>query len=59
MLAKLFNALFDRFGHRVCCARIPEWTAHVGQKWRPIDEAPFNLYNVIWAFQNWIRYRME
>ena len=32
--------------------RIPGWAAHIGQKWRPYDQAPFNLYNVLWLIQN-------
>lgn len=33
--------------------RIPEWTAHVGQRWDTIDVAPWNLYNVIWRIGQW------
>jgi len=39
-------------GHRLCCGRIPGWTAHVGQAWDTYDVAPFNLYNVIWRCQH-------
>ncbi|QSE84784.1 hypothetical protein [Rhodococcus koreensis] len=39
----------------ICCGRIPEWTAHVGQAWNTYDVAPWNLYNVIWRIQHWIR----
>ena len=35
-------------GHRLCCGRIPEWTAHVGQPWDTDDVAPWNPYNVLW-----------
>jgi len=36
----LFNLLFRLTGHRVCCGRIPGWTAHVGQPWDTYDVAP-------------------
>ena len=26
------NTLLDITGHHLCCGRIPEWTAHVGQR---------------------------
>ncbi|MBC2638047.1 hypothetical protein ACFTWF_16045 [Rhodococcus sp. NPDC056960] len=55
MRAALCNALFAAFGHRICCGRIPEWTAHVGQPWDTYDVAPWNLYNVIWRGQYWVR----
>jgi hypothetical protein len=55
----LCNAAFRLFGHRICCGRIPEWTAHVGQKWDTYDVAPWNLYNVIWCIQTWIRNGIE
>ncbi|GEM_PF-2970477 len=55
MRAILCNTLFSVFGHRVCCGRIPGWTAHVGQRWDTYDVAPANLYNVIWCVQTWIR----
>jgi hypothetical protein len=52
----LCNALFHLFGHRICCGRIPEWTTRVGrQPWQPVDVAPWNLYNVIWRAQHWVR----
>lgn len=35
------------------CCRIPEWTAHVGQRWDTFDVAPWNLYNVIWRIGQW------
>jgi hypothetical protein len=53
--AALCNTLFAVFGHRICCGRIPEWTAYVGQEWDTYHVAPWNLYNVIWRIQNWIR----
>ncbi|MDI9951345.1 hypothetical protein [Rhodococcus sp. IEGM 1305] len=49
------NALYSVLDHRICCGRIPEWTAHVGQPWDTYDVAPWNLYNVIWRIQHWIR----
>ncbi|MBF0661411.1 MULTISPECIES: hypothetical protein [unclassified Rhodococcus (in: high G+C Gram-positive bacteria)] len=55
MRAALCNTLFTVFGHRICCGRIPEWTAYVGQEWDTYHVAPWNLYNVIWRIQNWIR----
>ncbi|KAF2412532.1 hypothetical protein B1729_14565 [Microbacterium sp. B35-04] len=55
MRGKLCNLLFSLFGHRVCCGRIPAWTAHVGQRWDTYDLAPLNLYNAIWRVQDWIR----
>lgn len=55
----LCTTLFRMFGHRICCGRIPEWTAHVGQPWQPIDVAPWNLYNVVWRVQTWIRTRVD
>lgn len=51
----LANTLFRLFGHRICCGRIPDWAAHVGQTWATYDEAPFNLYNVLWRIQQRIR----
>lgn len=55
MRAAFCKALFAVFDHRICCGRIPEWTAHVGQEWDTFDVAPWNLYNVIWQIQHWIR----
>lgn len=55
----LCNTLFRMFGHRICCGHIPDWTAHVGQNWQPIDVAPWNLYNMIWWVQTWIRSRVD
>ena len=55
----LCRTLFRMFGHRICCGRIPEWTAHVGQTWQPIDIAPWNLYNMVWRVQTWIRSRVD
>lgn len=54
MRAAFCNSLFRMFGHRVCCSKLPEWTAHVGQRWDVYDVAPWNLYNVIWRIRNWI-----
>ncbi|GAB3612594.1 hypothetical protein [Humibacter ginsengisoli] len=59
MKAVLCNSLFRVFGHHICCGRIPEWTTRVGQEWKTYDEAPWNLYNVIWRVQNWIRGGMD
>lgn len=55
MRSALCNAVYHFTGHRICCGRIPEWTAHVGQRWRVATEAPWNLYNVIWSAQHWVR----
>jgi len=55
MRGMLCDTLFRLFGHRICCGRIPEWTARVGQRWDTHDVAPFNLYNVIWFVQNGVR----
>lgn len=55
MRGMLCNTLFRLFGHGVCCGRIPGWTAHVGQRWDMWDVAPWNLYNVVWRVQHWIR----
>lgn len=55
MRGMLCDTLFHLFGHRVCCGRIPAWTARVGQRWDTYDVAPFNLYNVIWCVQHWVR----
>jgi uncharacterized membrane protein len=49
------SALFRVFGHRLCCGRIPDWTAHVGQRWDTFDVAPWNLYNALWRAQQWMR----
>jgi hypothetical protein len=54
MKAVFCRALFRVLGHRACC-EIPEWTAHVGQKWAPYDEAPLNLYNLLWRVQTRVR----
>ncbi|GAB4078088.1 hypothetical protein GCM10028781_28560 [Nostocoides australiense] len=41
-----------------CCARIPAWTARVGQPWRPYPDAPWNLYNAPWRAQHtWLTLR--
>jgi hypothetical protein len=53
------NPIFRLTGHRLCCGRIPEWTAHVGQPWRPFDEAPLNLYNLVWRVQVTLRGWMD
>lgn len=50
MLTRLLSALADTLitltRHRICC-RIPEWTAHVGQRWDTYDVAPWNLGTVL------------
>ncbi|GAA4155941.1 hypothetical protein [Leifsonia shinshuensis] len=51
------DSLFRALGHRACC-RLPEWTAHIGQRWDSFDVAPWNLYNLLWAAQTWIRQGM-
>lgn len=55
MRALICNTLFCLFGHHICCGRVPEWTAHVGQKWDTFEAAPWNLYNVVWRAQDWVR----
>lgn len=55
MRGMLCNTLFRLFGHRVCCGRIPAWTARVGQRWDSYDRAPLNLYHVVWRVQDWVR----
>ena len=57
-LALTCSALIDGTEHRICC-RIPEWTAHVGQRWKPYDEAPWNLYNMWWVAGQWIGIQAE
>jgi len=32
-----------------------ERTAYVGQHWDTYDVAPWNLYNVLWCAQQWMR----
>lgn len=51
----LCNTVYRFTGHRICCGRIPAWTAHVGQRWDTYDVAPWNLYNAIWRAQEWLR----
>jgi hypothetical protein len=57
-LALVCTALVIGSRHRVCC-RIPSWTAHVGQQWKPFDKAPWNLYNVWWRIGQRIAIRAE
>ncbi|WP_169582095.1 MULTISPECIES: hypothetical protein [Microbacterium] len=59
MVRMLIRLLFSVLGHRICCGRIPSWTARVGQSWDTYDVAPGNLYNVIWRAQSWIRSRVD
>lgn len=59
MRGTLCDTLFRLFGHRVCCGCIPAWTARVGQEWDTWDLAPWNLYNVIWRAQSWVRMGMS
>jgi len=47
------NLLITVTRHRVCC-RIPDWTAHVGQRWDTHDVSPCNLYNLWWRAGQWI-----
>lgn len=51
--AAMCDAIIAGTRHRVCC-RIPSWAAYVGQRWRPYDEAPWNLYNVWWRSGQWV-----
>ena len=55
----LCNTLFHFFGHHICCGHIPEWMAHVGQSWQPIDAAPWNLSHNAWRAQTWLRSRVD
>jgi len=55
MRTLICDALFRLFGHRICCGRIPAWTAHVGQRWDVYTAAPWNLYNALWRAQAWVR----
>ena len=55
----LSRLLFRLFGHHICCGRIPEWTASVGEPWDTYDVAPRNLYNMIWRIQAWVRNRID
>jgi len=50
----LCDTLFRVFGHRVCC-HVPQWTARGGQSWDTYDVAPWNLYNLVWAAEAWVR----
>ena len=52
MLTFIAHVIASLPGHRFC-GRIPEWTAHVGQRWDTFDVAPSNLYNVIWRIGQW------
>lgn len=59
MLTSLFcRAVHTLSGHFFCC-NIPEWTVRVGQHWDTFDEAPWNLYNVIWRFGQWVAKHAE
>jgi len=53
MLAVLCDLVTELTRHRFCC-RIPDWTAHVGQRWDTFDVAPWNLYNVCWRVGQWL-----
>lgn len=55
MRTALCNAVYRHTGHRICCGRIPDWTARIGQQWDTDDVAPWNLYNIIWRAQQWAR----
>jgi hypothetical protein len=47
----LCRGIITMTSHRLCCGKIPGWTAHVGQPWDTYDVAPWNLYNVLWRAQ--------
>ena len=56
------NTLFQVFGHRACCPRIPTWTAYVGLPWRPMGESRWsvcNLFNAWWVSAAYVRRYME
>ena len=55
MRTTICNAVYRLTRHRICCGRIPAWTARIGQRWDTYDVAPWNLYNVIWWGQKWVR----
>ncbi len=59
MVRMLCRFLFALLGHRICCGRIPEWTARVGQEWDTYDVAPLNLYNIVWRIQSSVRNRVD
>lgn len=53
MRSFICTTLFRMFGHRICCGSIPGWMA--GRRWQTVDVAPWNLYNILWRAQHWIR----
>jgi hypothetical protein len=53
MRSLICNTLFAVFGHSICCGHIPDWTA--GRRWDTVAVKPWNLYNIIWRVQVWIR----
>ncbi|MBN7792506.1 hypothetical protein [Microbacterium esteraromaticum] len=59
MRTALCNGIYRLTGHHVCCGRIPNWTAGVGQRWDTYDLASWNLYNIIWRVQAWVRAGMD
>lgn len=59
MRTALCNGIYEITGHRICCGRIPAWTARIGQRWDTHDLAPWNLYNLVWLAQHWLRNGMS
>lgn len=51
-------AMFTRFAEWLCFARIPGWTARVGQPWDTYDVTPWNLYNILWRGQQTLARRV-
>lgn len=51
VLTMLCKLIFAITGHRICC-RIPGWLA--GPRWEPVDVKPWNPYNMVWSFGQWV-----
>ncbi len=51
-MCRALVALESSTGHWLCAP--PEWAAHVGRRWRPFDEEPWNLLNVWWCVGQWV-----
>jgi hypothetical protein len=55
MRSAFCNGIYQLTAHRICCGHIPAWTTRIGQRWDTYDVAPWNLYNIIWRSQAWVR----
>lgn len=42
-----------KLADRIASIDFPFWTTKVGQTWDTFDQAPFNLYNVLWLMQQY------